>query len=80
MLYLKTAHLELNTMEILDISISLEKFPQPNNAVFIAFDLPNNAKWEFNTGPGLGLTNSTDRLVFKTIPGRRINWHAKFHP
>lgn len=57
---------------------SLEKFPQQNNAVFIAFDLPNNAKWEFNTGPGL--TNSTDPFVFKTIPGRRINWHAKSHP
>lgn len=58
---------------------SLEKFPEQSNAVFIAFDLLSNPKWEFNMGAGLGLTNATDRFVFKTILGRRINWHSKPH-
>ncbi len=58
---------------------NIESFPQQNNAFFISFDLLNNPKWEFNMGAGLGVTSATDRFVFKTILGRRINWHTKQH-
>ena len=58
---------------------NLESLPQQNDAIFISFDLLNNPKWEFNMGAGIGVTPATDRLVFKTILGRRINWHAGTH-
>jgi hypothetical protein len=58
---------------------NLESLPQQNDAIFISFDLLNNPKWEFNMGAGVGVTSATDRFVFKTILGRRINWHARAH-
>ena len=54
-----------------------ENLSQQNDAFFISYDLLNNSKWEFNMGAGIGVTSATDRFVFKTILGRRINWHAR---
>jgi hypothetical protein len=48
--------------------------PQQNHALFLAYDLLNNAKWELNIGAGFGLTPSTDPFVFKIITGRRVQW------
>jgi hypothetical protein len=56
---------------------SIEKLSEQNEAIFIAYDLLNNPKWEFNGGVGFGLTAATDQFVFKIILGRKINWHAK---
>jgi hypothetical protein len=54
-----------------------EKLPQENHALFITYDLLNNAKWEFNTGAGFGLTPASDPFVFKIILGRKVNWHKQ---
>ena len=56
---------------------SLEKFPDQSDAIFITYDLLNNAKWEFNFGTGIGLTSATDPFVLKVILGRRITWKTK---
>jgi hypothetical protein len=47
---------------------------QQNHAIFIAYDLLNDSKWEFNVGAGFGLTPSTDPFVFKIIVGRKVKW------
>jgi len=47
---------------------------QQNHALFLAYDLLNNADWELNIGAGFGLTPATDPFVFKIITGRRIKW------
>jgi len=54
-----------------------EQLPQQNHALFAVADLNLDPKWEVNFGPGFGLTNATDKLVFKMIVGRRINWSKK---
>ena len=54
-----------------------EKLPQQNHAIFVVADLYVDPKWEVNLGPGFGLTDATDKLVFKLIVGRRINWSKK---
>ena len=56
---------------------SLEPWAKQSDAIFIAFDLLNNSKWEFNLGAGIGVTDATDRFVGKLILGRRINWKTK---
>jgi len=48
---------------------------QQNHALFIAYDLLNNARWELNIGAGFGLTPATDPFVFKLIMGRKIKWN-----
>ncbi|HWD87766.1 MAG TPA: hypothetical protein VG367_06535 [Mucilaginibacter sp.] len=40
--------------------------------IFGAIDLNTDPKWEFNAGLGIGLTNSTDKGIFKIIIGRRF--------
>jgi hypothetical protein len=40
--------------------------------IFIATDLNFSPDWEFNAGYGWGLTNSTDKSIFKVILGRRF--------
>jgi hypothetical protein len=45
---------------------------QQQHQLFAATDLNFNPDWEFNAGFGLGLTNSTDRAIFKIIIGRRF--------
>jgi hypothetical protein len=47
---------------------------QQNHALFIAYDLQNNAKWELNAGAGFGLTPATDPFVLKVILGRKVRW------
>jgi len=47
---------------------------QQNHALFIAYDLQNNAKWELNAGAGFGLTPATDPFVLKVILGRKVKW------
>jgi hypothetical protein len=48
--------------------------PQQNHALFLSYDMLNNAKWELNIGAGFGLTPSTDPFVFKVIMGRKVMW------
>jgi hypothetical protein len=48
--------------------------PEQGHALFIVMDLLNNNKWELNTGPGFGLTQATDGLVFKVLLGRKVKW------
>lgn len=45
---------------------------QQQHQIFIATDLNFNKDWEFNAGYGWGLTNATDRSIFKVILGRRF--------
>ena len=54
-----------------------DPLPQQSQALFIVYDLQNNDQWELNVGPGLGLTNATDKLIFKVILGRKIQWKKK---
>jgi hypothetical protein len=42
--------------------------------IFPAINLNLSPKWEFNVGVGVGMTRSTDHLIFKMILGRRFNW------
>ena len=42
------------------------------HALYAAFDLKPNERWEFNAGAGWGLTKATDGLVIKFIAGRKI--------
>ncbi len=56
---------------------NFDKLPEQNHAIFLAYDLENNEKWEVNFGPGWGLTPATDGFVFKMIIGRRIAWNKK---
>ncbi len=42
------------------------------HALFFVTDLYVNPKWEFNFGPGWGLTPATDKFIFKSYIGRRI--------
>jgi hypothetical protein len=53
------------------------KLPEQNHALFVVADLYVDPKWEINFGPGFGLTDATDKLVFKVLMGRRINWKHK---
>jgi hypothetical protein len=45
---------------------------EQSHAIFAAIDLNVSPEWEFNFGPGWGLTRSTDGLVLKMILGRRF--------
>jgi hypothetical protein len=45
---------------------------QQQHQLFVATDLNFNPDWEFNAGISLGLTNNTDRTIFKMIIGRRF--------
>jgi hypothetical protein len=42
--------------------------------IFPSIDLNLSPDWEFNAGIGFGLTQSTDRRIFKMIVGRRLRW------
>jgi hypothetical protein len=55
----------------------LNNIPEPSqqgHALFLVADLYVDPRWEINMGPGFGLTENTDDLVFKILIGRRINW------
>ncbi len=51
-----------------------EKITEQEHALFLTYDLLNNARWEFNAGAGFGLTNATDAFIFKVILGRKVKW------
>ncbi len=50
---------------------------QQEHQIFPSIDLNVSPVWEINFGVGLGLTHSTDRLIIKTIVGRRFSWPSK---
>ena len=52
-----------------------KKSSEQGHALFLAYDLVGNNKWELNIGPGWGLTPATDGFVFKILVGRKINWN-----
>ncbi len=41
-------------------------------AVYSTIDLNLGPNWEFNFGPGFGLTGGTDHFLIKMIIGRRL--------
>ncbi|HUL29852.1 MAG TPA: hypothetical protein VLZ03_05295 [Thermodesulfobacteriota bacterium] len=45
---------------------------EQKHQIFPVVDLNLGADWELNFGVGMGLTSSTDRLIIKTIVGRRF--------
>jgi hypothetical protein len=47
-------------------------YQQEEQQLFIATDLNVSLDWEFNGGIGTGFTDSTDKLIFKIIVGRRF--------
>jgi hypothetical protein len=47
-------------------------YQQEEQQLFIATDLNVSPDWEFNGGIGSGFTDSTDKLIFKIIIGRRF--------
>ncbi|HVX51853.1 MAG TPA: hypothetical protein VHB48_16950 [Chitinophagaceae bacterium] len=47
---------------------------EQEHALYIAYDMLNNPKWELNIGAGFGLTKATDAFVFKVILGRKVKW------
>ena len=50
----------------------LDSFQQQQHSLYAAIDLNLGPEWEVNFGVGWGLTESTDRLIIKTILGRRF--------
>ncbi len=50
----------------------LDTFGNQQHQIFPAVDLNFSPDWEFNFGVGVGLTHSTDHLIFKMILGRRF--------
>lgn len=49
-----------------------EPIRDEEHQIFAAIDLNTSPNWEFNGGFGLGLTNATDKAIFKIIIGRRF--------
>jgi hypothetical protein len=50
----------------------LDSFQQQQHSLYAAVDLNLGPDWELNFGVGWGLTESTDRLIVKSILGRRF--------
>jgi len=51
-----------------------DPFRDQEQQIVPAFDLNLGADWEFNAGLGIGVTHSTDHLIFKMILGRRFGF------
>lgn len=51
---------------------ALDTFGNQQHQIFPAVDLNFSPDWEFNFGVGVGLTHSTDHLIFKMILGYRF--------
>jgi len=49
-----------------------DTFSQQQHQLFVATDLNFNPLWEFNAGAGYGFTESTDKIIFKIILGRKF--------
>jgi hypothetical protein len=50
---------------------------QQEQQIFPVIDLNVSPKWEINFGAGIGMTQSTDRLIVKVIIGRRFSWGGR---
>ncbi|MEO6550248.1 MAG: hypothetical protein ABIN94_19750 [Ferruginibacter sp.] len=57
----------------------IPKISSQGHALFAVADLTIDPRWEINFGPGWGLTNATDKFVFKLLLGRRITWQKQKH-
>jgi hypothetical protein len=75
--FFKNATLGFEYYGSLGAITNFEKPADQEHALFLAYDLANNPKWELNIGPGWGLTKATDGFVFKILVGRRVQWHTK---
>ena len=62
---------------VLDNALSGFDPKREQHQIFPAIDLNVSPKWEFNFGVGVGLTRSTDHLIFKMIVGRRFTFGHK---
>ena len=56
---------------------NMPSLSQQGHTLFAAADLYIDPRWEFNIGPGWGLTPATDGFIFKILVGRRFPWHPK---
>ncbi len=54
-----------------------DQLAEQSHALYFVYDMLNNENWELNLGPGFGLTDATDKFVFKVLAGRKIDWHKK---
>ena len=75
--FFKTANLGFEYYGGIGYINNFESLSNESHALYAAYDLTGNAKWELNIGAGLGLTQATDKWVGKVILGRRINWKVK---
>jgi hypothetical protein len=75
--FFKNANLGFEYYGALGTLKQFDKLPDQSHALFFIYDLSNNSDWELNIGPGFGLTNATDKLVFKILVGRKIVWRKK---
>lgn len=75
--FFKKASLGLEYYGGLGAINNFEKPSDQEHALFFVYDLINNNKWELNIGPGIGLTQATDKFVFKILVGRRIKWNER---
>jgi hypothetical protein len=75
--FFKNANLGIEYYGSLGPLNQFDPIPQQTQSLFFVYDLQNNEKWELNIGPGLGLTQATDKFIFKVILGRKIQWKRK---
>ena len=47
-------------------------YAEQQQQLFVATDIDFGPRWEFNAGLGYGLSPGSDKLIFKTILGRRF--------
>jgi hypothetical protein len=53
---------------------SFDPIAEQQQQIFPSIDLNVSPEWELNFGVGVGVTRSTDHLIFKGIIGRRFSW------
>jgi hypothetical protein len=56
---------------------SFDPIAEQQQQIFPSLDLNVSPEWELNFGVGVGVTRSTDHLIFKGIVGRRFSWGKK---
>lgn len=73
----KTVALGLEYYGSLGQVSQFESYAHQQHQLFLATDLNLAPQWEFNAGLGYGLTNATERLIFKLIVGRTFGAGSK---
>ena len=73
----KTVALGLEYYGSLGQVSQFESYAHQQHQLFLATDLNLAPQWEFNAGLGYGLTNATERLIFKVILGRTFGPGSK---